>query len=112
MKDIRSIRGRMSSRSLCDVIADAWVGGDDRRVAELAPQAADGHRDGVGERVGVFVPDLLEQVLGAEVRGAGAQQRLQNSELLDGKVKQPPVAGSRAADRVELDAGGAQGAGP
>jgi len=66
-----------------DAIADAWGGGDDRRVAELAPQAADGDRDGVGERVGVLVPRLLEQAFGAEVGGAGAQQRLQNCELLD-----------------------------
>ena len=41
-----------------DAVADAWGGGDDGRVAEFAPQAADGDGDGGGERVGVLVPCL------------------------------------------------------
>ena len=86
-----------------DAVAHARCGGDDRRVAEFAPQAADGHRDGVGERVGVLVPDLFEQVLGAEEGGAGAQERFEDGELLDRQVERLPVAGDRAPQRIELD---------
>ena len=77
-------------------------------AAEFAAQAADGDGDGVGERVGVLVPDLFEQVLGAEEGRAGAQQGLQQGELLDRQVELPAVAGGGAAERVELDAGRAQ----
>jgi hypothetical protein len=42
------------------------------RIAEFAPQPEDG--DGDGERVGVLVPCLLEEVLGGQERGAGVQQ--------------------------------------
>jgi Pyridoxamine 5'-phosphate oxidase len=38
---------------------------DDWRLSELASQAADCAVHGLGERVGVFVPRLFEQVLGA-----------------------------------------------
>ena len=37
-------------------VADADDGLDQRRVAELAPQPPDGHRDRVAERVGVSRP--------------------------------------------------------
>jgi hypothetical protein len=43
-----------------DAVPDTGPGRDDRRIPELAAQAADGDRDGVGERVGVLVPHLLE----------------------------------------------------
>jgi hypothetical protein len=52
-----------------DAVPDGRSGGDDRGLPELAAEAADG--DGVGERVGVLVPDPFEEVLGAEEGGAG-----------------------------------------
>ena len=47
-----------------------------RRVAQLAAQRHHGHPDGVGERVGVLVPGLLQQLLGADHPAAGAQQHV------------------------------------
>jgi hypothetical protein len=76
-----------------DAVADAGGGGDDRRVAELAAQAADGDRDRVGERVGLFVPDLLKQVFGAQKAGAGPQQRLQDAEVPAGRVSRGSIGG-------------------
>jgi hypothetical protein len=43
-----------------DAVADAGCGADDGGSAELAAQPSDGNGDGIGERVGVFVPDLFE----------------------------------------------------
>lgn len=48
-----------------DPVADTWQRLDDR-VAELAPQAAHRDGDGVGERVGVLVPDLREGSIGED----------------------------------------------
>jgi hypothetical protein len=59
----------------------------------------------------VLVPYLLEQVLRAEERGPGAQQRLEDPEFLNRQVELPPVAGDRAPQRVELDPGRPQGPG-
>ena len=95
-----------------DPVADARRDDDDRWVAELAPQAADGHRDGVGERVGVLVPGLFEQALGAEEGRRGADERFEDRELLDRKVQLPPIAGGRAPQRVKLDPGRAQDPAP
>jgi hypothetical protein len=43
-----------------DPVPDPRRGKDDRGIAELAAQPADGNGDRVGERVGVLVPDLLQ----------------------------------------------------
>jgi len=40
---------------VCDAVADAGDGLDERRVAEFAAEPADGDLDGFGERVGVLV---------------------------------------------------------
>src|SRR6266545_212936 len=82
----------MSVHRLGDLVADSGGRRDDRRVAEFAPQSAYRHCDGVGERVGVFVPDLFEQGFGAEKAGARAQQRLQHGELLHREVELSPGA--------------------
>src|SRR5580704_15553289 len=95
-----------------DAVADAGGGADDGRLAELAAQAADGDRDGVGERVDLLVPDLLEEGFGAEEGGAGAQQRLEHAELLDRQVQRAPVPDGCAAQRVELETARLQDAGP
>ena len=44
--------------------------------------------------------------------GRGFQQGFEHGELLGREVELPPVAGDGAAQRVELDPGGAQDAGP
>jgi hypothetical protein len=59
----------------------------------------------------VFVPDLFEQILGAEEGGAGAQEGFEEGELLDRQVEVTAVAGGDAAQGVEFDARRAQGAG-
>ena len=76
---------------------------DDLRFSELASQSADRDADGVGERVGVLIPGLLEQSLCAERARAGPEQRFEDSELLGGEVKLSPISSGGAAERVELD---------
>jgi hypothetical protein len=49
-----------------DAVPDPGRVVDDVRFSELAAQAADRHAHGVGERVGVLIPGLLEQSFGAE----------------------------------------------
>lgn len=44
---------------LLDAVADIRDILDDRRIAQLAPQPADGDEDRICEGVGVFVPHLL-----------------------------------------------------
>src|SRR5258708_39409876 len=95
-----------------DAVAHSGRGRDDGRIPELAPQPADGDGDGVGEWVGVLVPYLLQQVLGAEEAGPGPEQRLEYPEFLGRQVKLPPVTGDRAPQRIELDPGRAQDPGP
>src|SRR6266545_4706804 len=90
---------------LRDAVAHPGRGGDDRWHPQLAPEPPDGHGDGVGERVGVLVPDLFEEVLGAQEGGAGPQEGFEERELLDGEVELPAVPGGRAAYGIELDAG-------
>jgi hypothetical protein len=51
---------------ICDPVADAGDGLDGRGVAEFAAEPADGDLDGFGERVGVDVPGLCQEVFGAE----------------------------------------------
>ena len=50
--------------------------------------------------------------LGAEEGGRGAEERLEDRELLDRKVQLPPIAGGRAPQRVKLDPGRAQDPAP
>jgi len=53
-----------------DPVADAGDGLDERGAAVFAAEPADGDLDGFGERVGVLVPGLGEEVFGAEGTGA------------------------------------------
>jgi hypothetical protein len=50
-------------------LADAGDGLDERWVTESAAESADGDLDGLGERVGVPVPGVGEQIFGAEDGG-------------------------------------------
>jgi hypothetical protein len=76
-----------------DVVTDARDGLDCRWVSELSPKSADRDLDDVGEGVGVFVPDLLEEALGAEDRVLGSHQRFEHGELSAGEIEVPSVAG-------------------
>ena len=76
----------------------------------LRLESADRDPDGVGERVDVLVPGLLEQSFGAERGGAGSEQRFEDGALLGGEVELPSVAGDGASERVELDSAGGEGA--
>src|SRR5579875_2977172 len=73
--ELLALSRRSGSRGLVfclavDAVPDAWGGGDDRRVAEFAPQTADGEGDGGGEWVGVLVPHVLREILGRQERRA------------------------------------------
>jgi hypothetical protein len=84
-------------------VADARLGLDDRWVAELAPQAADGDEDGVGERVGVLAHACSRR--SSAVRNAGLARmrasRTANSfaDRSSGRLR-VPVKGS-AVGRAE-----------
>src|SRR5208282_6687553 len=101
---------RMTGR--CDPVPDAGDGLDDLRVAEFAAEPADGDLDSFGERVGVFVPGLSQQVLGAESGGCSRHERLEHGELLGRNLDLAPVAGDYAVQGIELNPGHAQDAGP
>jgi hypothetical protein len=58
---------------------------DQRRISELAPQPADGDGDRVAERVGVGVPHVFEQLLGADDPAIRGDEVLQDAELLAGQ---------------------------
>src|SRR5260370_25928574 len=68
-RDERRARGLPASLAVAgharDSVAHARGGGDDLRLAQLAPQAADRDRDGGRERVRILVPTLPQQVPGA-----------------------------------------------
>src|SRR5579864_1905860 len=93
---------------VCDPVADAGDGLDERGVAEFAAEPADGDLDGLGERVGVLVPGLGEEVFGAEGGGSRSEERLEHGEFLHRDVNLAAVAGYSAAERVELHPGRAQ----
>ncbi len=101
-----------SGRNAGDAVANIGDRLDDGGLAELAAQPVDRDGDDVGERVGVLVPHLFEQVLGGQHGGLGAQQRLQDTELLDRQVKRPPIPDGGAPHGVEFQAGHAEHAGP
>src|ERR1700735_5856925 len=78
----------------CDSVSEVRDGLDYRGVTELPTEASDSDRDGASEGVGVFVPHLLEEVLGAEDRVLCPHERLEDGELLDRQVEPSPVAGN------------------
>jgi hypothetical protein len=73
---------------------------------------ADGDLDGLGERVGVLVPDPGQEILGAEDTGGCFEEGLEHGEFLDRDVDVAAVAGDGAAERVEFYPGRAQDARP
>jgi hypothetical protein len=79
-----------------------------RWVAELAPQLEDRHPHRVGERVGILVPRLLQQLLRGDRGAIGAQQLGQDRELLARQRHVAAVAGHLAAVGVKADAGALQ----
>jgi len=70
-------------------------------VAELAAQPRHGDRDRVTERIGVLVPHLLKQLLGADHSAVGGQQDLQDAELLPGQRDRLPGPADPAPDQVD-----------
>src|SRR5262245_20419993 len=94
-----------------DAVSDAGDGFDRLWFAEFAAQPTDGDLDGLGEGVGVLVPDLFEQVFGAEWGWGGAHDCFEEGELLDGQVAGVPGAGDGATQWVEFDACRGEGAG-
>ena len=101
----RRCHGSRSGAAVRDPVADPGSRLDDVRLSELAPQPADRDLHGLGERVGVLVPDLLEQLLGAERRPGwrAAGLRAPRAPWPRARVGRP----SRVAVRrelIELDA--------
>lgn len=91
-----------------DAVADVGDRFDRRWFAEFAAQPADSDVHGIGEGVGVLVPHLGEQLLGAQHLIAGAEKRLEDGELLAGEAERPAMTGGGVVQRVKLDPGGAE----
>ena len=72
-------------------------------LGQLAPEVADRHPHGVGERVGVLVPDVLEQALGAVDLVRVEQEEAEERELLGRQVEGVTVDRGDVPGRVELD---------
>src|SRR5262249_47920183 len=86
-----------------DAVAGFGDGLDDRWVAELAPEPADGDLDGVGEGVGGLVPDPLEELLGGNDPALGCEQQLEDTELLGRKVEWSALSTGASLRGVELE---------
>ena len=74
---------------------------DDWRLAELPPQAQDRDRDDIGERIGVLVPDLLEELLGRHHRAVCRHEHLEHPELLPGYRHLPSGPGDGPAAPID-----------
>ena len=59
--------------------------------------------DGFGEWVGVFVPDLSEEVFGAEGCGGGSHERFEDLVFVHGEFEACTGAGGDVVERVECD---------
>jgi hypothetical protein len=69
-----------------DAVSDSGGVVDHGRLAEFPSQPGDRDPDGLGEGVGVLIPRLREEILGAERTRTGAQERFENRELLGGEL--------------------------
>ena len=67
----------------------------------MRAKPADRHLDGGGERVGVLVPDSLEQLLGRDDAAVGAEQVLEHGELLGAERQALPAAAGEAVCGVD-----------
>jgi hypothetical protein len=101
---------RLRRRSAGDPVTDPADGVDHLGVSEFAPEPADGDLDSPGEGIGVLVPDSGEKLLGAERGGRGADQCLEQGELLGGQIARLARARHRPPQRVELQIAGPQDA--
>ena len=61
--------------------------------------------DGFGEWVGVFVPDLSEEVFCAEGCGCGSDERFEDLVLVHGEVEEGAASGDEPVEGVERDVG-------
>src|SRR5262249_19605731 len=86
-----------------DSVAGLGDGLDDRRVAELCPQTADGDLDSMGERVSRLVPDPLEELLCRDDPALGCEQQLEDTELLRRKVEWSAPSTDASLRGVELE---------
>jgi hypothetical protein len=63
-----------------DSVTDTGPGLFDGGLTEFAAWPTDGEEDSIGEQVGVLVPHLLEQTLGAEEGGSGPHEGFEHAE--------------------------------
>src|SRR4051812_25636445 len=75
---------------------------------ELAAQRSDGDADGVGQRIRVLVPHVLEEPFLAEHLAGVSHEVPKQGELLGREVEEPSSAGGLEARRVELELADAQ----
>jgi putative hemolysin len=68
---------------------------------QLPTQGADGHPNGLGERVSVLAPDVLEQLLCRHQVAGSGQQVAQYGELLQGQIQLPAAAVSQLTGGVQ-----------
>jgi len=79
-----------------DPVADAGDAPDGVGVAEFAAEPTDGDLDGLGGRVGVFVPCQGKQVFGGQGGWCGPDEGLEDGELFGGDLDLVSVAGDGA----------------
>ncbi len=65
-----------------DAVTGLGNGLDDSRLAEFGPQSADRDLDGVGERIRLLIPHVLEQLLGGHDPPLRGQEHFEHAELL------------------------------
>ena len=64
----------------------------DAGFTQFVTKATDRYSHGLGKWVGIFVPGLLEKLLGTEVARGGDHQRLQYGDLLGRKLDKAAIA--------------------
>ena len=84
-----------------DAVSGAGHGGDDPGFAEAFAQPRDGDAHGVGERVCVLIPRLLQELLGADDTAFGGDEDLEHGELLPGQRDVAAVAVDLSAERIQ-----------
>src|SRR5262249_39509640 len=91
-----------------DAIPSTGNGLNDRRNAELPPHHHDGEADDAREWVRVFVPYLLQQLLGGDYSALGSQELGKDREFLARQGHRQAVSGDGSTVLVQADAGAFQ----
>jgi hypothetical protein len=83
---------------------------DDVGLSEFAPEPPEGDLNRLGEWIGMFVPDLLQEVFRTEWRGGRSHQGFQDRELGCREIALLAGSGDEPASWVEFELTDAQDA--